>query len=107
MRIFRVAHLFCGALLLGGAGAAVALDPPTPQQARVPAAGYASANDAMRSAAQGLNAGDTASAIKALKFAAEQGNPLAQWKLGQLHASGEGVPHDDLKAFELPKYEAA
>jgi uncharacterized protein len=96
MRIFRFANFICGALLIGGAGPGFALDAPT----RAPVAGYASASDAMRSAARGLNAGDTAGAVQALEYAAKQGNPLAQWKLGQLHASGEGVPHDDLKAFE-------
>ena len=35
-----------------------------------------------------------------LQYAAEQGNPVAQWKLGRMYAKGEGVPHCDLRAFE-------
>jgi TPR repeat protein len=86
--------------LLSGAGAAIALDAPLPAKGRVPAASYASASEAMRSAARELNAGDPAGAVQALEYAAKQGHPLAQWKLGRMHASGEGVPLDDLKAFE-------
>jgi TPR repeat protein len=87
-------------LLLVGAAPALALDAPVRLQGPSPAAGYASASDAMRTAARELNAGDTIGAIQALEFAAKQGNPLAQWKLGRMYASGDGVPLDDLKAFE-------
>src|SRR5690606_31690603 len=31
--------------------------------------------------------------------AAERGHAAAQWKLGQMYASGEGVTRDDLTAF--------
>jgi TPR repeat protein len=88
-----------GALLIG-TGPGSALDAPVRPQARLPTAGYASAGEAMRSAARDLNSGDTPGAIRALDFAAKQGNPLAQWKLGRMYANGEGVPLDDLKAFE-------
>jgi uncharacterized protein len=43
---------------------------------------------------------DSATAIDALKIAAEGGELLAQWKLAKIYASGEGVPRDDLKAYE-------
>jgi uncharacterized protein len=95
MRISSATFIALSALLLAAPG--LALD--APRQAR-PAAEYMSANDAMRTAARDLKAGDTIGAIEALEFAARQGNPLAQWKLGRMHASGEGVPPDDLKAFE-------
>jgi uncharacterized protein len=36
----------------------------------------------------------------ALQYQAEQGNPVAQWKLGHMYAKGEGVPRCDLRAFE-------
>jgi TPR repeat protein len=97
MRISSATFIALGALLLGAAPS-LALDAPV-RQARPPAE-YMSANDAMRSAARDLSAGDTVGAIQALEFAAKGGNPLAQWKLGRMHASGEGVPLDDLKAFE-------
>ena len=86
-----------GALLIGPG---LALDAPVRAGARLPAAGYASAGDAMRIAARDLSAGDTLGAVQALEFAAKQGHPLAQWKLGRMHASGDGVPVDELKAFE-------
>ncbi len=56
--------------------------------------------DAFRSGAKWLKAGDTAKALHSLEYAAEQGHPLAQWKLGRMYADGDGVAHDDLKAFE-------
>ena len=36
-----------------------------------------------------------------LEYAAGQGHALALWKLGRMYAEGDGVPHDDLKAFEF------
>jgi exopolysaccharide production negative regulator len=39
------------------------------------------------------------SALTALQYAAEQGQPVAQWKLGRMYAEGDGVPRDDLRAF--------
>jgi uncharacterized protein len=44
--------------------------------------------------------GDAASTIEALKLAARGGKPLAQWKLAQIYANGDGVPRDDLKAYD-------
>src|SRR5918994_669991 len=41
-----------------------------------------------------------AGAARALEFAATQGDALALWKLGRMYANGDGVPHDDLRAFE-------
>jgi hypothetical protein len=40
-----------------------------------------------------------ASALTALQYAAEQGQPAAQWKLARIYADGDGVPRDDLRAF--------
>src|SRR5215469_18093239 len=36
-------------------------------------------------------------ALMALQYAAEQGQPVAQWKLGRMYADGDGVPRDDLR----------
>jgi TPR repeat protein len=38
--------------------------------------------------------------FSALQYAADQGHPSAQWKLGRMYADGDGVPRDDLRAFE-------
>ncbi len=39
-------------------------------------------------------------ALSTLQYAAEGGHAGAQWKLGQMYASGNGVAHDDLRAFD-------
>ena len=38
--------------------------------------------------------------LKALQYAAEDGHPLAQWKLGRMYAAGDGVARDDVRAFD-------
>lgn len=38
--------------------------------------------------------------LKALQYAAEDGHPIAQWKLGRMYAAGNGVARDDMRAFE-------
>jgi TPR repeat protein len=78
----------------GFAAAASALD-----GTRVPAAGM-TASEAFRSGAKALMQGETEKAVHSFQYAAENGHPLAQWKLGQMYAKGEGVPQDDLRAFE-------
>ena len=91
-----------------GAGAAFALDaaprpqPLTPALAPVlaPATKYGSVRDALRSGMRDYNAGDKIGAVHALEYAAGQGHSLALWKLGRMYADGDGVQHDDLKAFE-------
>ena len=45
--------------------------------------------------------GDKETAAEALGFAADKGNPIAQWKLGRMYAEGDGIARDDYKAFEL------
>lgn len=59
--------------------------------------------EAFRSGTQALKVGETDKAVMSLQYAADNGHPLAQWKLGQMYAQGDGVPHDDLKAFEYFK----
>ena len=44
--------------------------------------------------------GHARTAVAALEYAAEGGESLAQWKLGKMYAAGDGVPHDDAKAFD-------
>jgi len=66
----------------------------------VPEKSYRSAKDALRSGMREYNAGDKEGAVRALEYAAGQGHALALWKLGRMYADGDGVPRDDLKAFE-------
>lgn len=56
--------------------------------------------EAFKSGARALKAGDIAGGSRALEFAAGKGHALAQWKLARMYAEGEGVPRDDVKAFE-------
>ncbi len=93
-----------------GAGVALALEATKPP-ASTPALAFdgtaAPANapaptsmEAFRSGAQALRAGQTAKAVTALEYAADQGHTAAQWKLGRMYAEGEGVKQDELRAFQ-------
>ena len=67
------------------------------------AAGHQAADhaaEAFRSGTSALKAGENDKAVSSLQYAAEKGHALAQWKLGRMYAEGDGVPQDDLRAFE-------
>ena len=101
MRINRHITVSAGLVLAALAGTpALALDALTHAPARGTTEAYASAREALRSGILDYNAGDKAGAVKALEYAATQGHALALWKLGRMYADGDGVPQDDLKAFE-------
>ncbi len=55
---------------------------------------------ALRAGLEGVRNGHARTAVAALQYAAEGGESLAQWKLGKMYAAGDGVPHDDAKAFD-------
>lgn len=46
-------------------------------------------------------AGDDDEALDVLEYAADQGNPTAQWKLGRMYEDGDSVERDPTKAFEF------
>ena len=46
-----------------------------------------------------MKAGDAVASVAALTYAAEGGQPIARWKLGEMYADGDGVPRDDVKAY--------
>ena len=87
MRIFR----FVGVLLAAGAsiGSAQALEPNL------------SPGEAFWSGYEAYRAGDAATALEALNFAADKGHAAALWKLGRMYATGDLVTEDDRKAMEL------
>ena len=93
MRISSVVLTAVAVGLLLGGGPTVGFDGKSPSNALSPV-------DAFRSGAQALKVGETDKAITSLQYAAENGHALAQWKLGRMYADGDGVPHDDLRAFE-------
>jgi len=66
---------------------------------KIPAQSFTSVEQAFQAGVQDLAAGDAQSSVKALTYAADGGQPLAQWKLGRMYARGEGVPRDDVKAY--------
>jgi TPR repeat protein len=55
---------------------------------------------ALQAGLDGVRKGHARAALAALQFAADSGESLAQWKLGKMYASGDGVPQDDAKAFD-------
>jgi len=73
---------------------APAIAPP-----RLPEA-FKSIRDAFAKGMKGYNAGDKVDAARAFAYAASQGHAMSSWKLARMYAEGDGVPHDDLKAFE-------
>ncbi len=91
--------LALGLALPGPAWALDATQPPAPME-KIPLKLFKSAQQALRMGIEELRAGDAKSSVEALKYAAEGGQSLAQWKLGRMYADGDGVPHDDLKAYE-------
>src|SRR5918911_1805610 len=55
---------------------------------------------AMDCGPQAVKTAEAPKAMAPLQYAAEQGNAVAQWKLGRMYATGEGVPRCDLRAFQ-------
>ncbi len=86
-----------------GAVAVTAASAPAPALAfdgtTSPATASLSPSDGLRAGAHAPEAGAKPSALTALQYAAEQGEPVAQWKLGRMYADGDGVPRDELRAF--------
>jgi uncharacterized protein len=68
---------------------------------RGPLQSFATPRAALQAGIEGFRpGGDTVSAVEALKYAASKGERRAQWKLAQIYANGDGVPRDDLKAYD-------
>ena len=88
-------------LRMGLSGPALALDgSDSPAGVTPPMPLFKNSLHALNEAILGLRSGDAASSVEALKYAAAGGQSLAQWKLARMYAAGEGVPHDDAKAYE-------
>jgi len=56
--------------------------------------------EAFKNGTKAYKKGDIAGASRALEFAAGKGHALAQWKLARMYSEGDGVPRDDVKAFD-------
>src|SRR5260370_3539394 len=99
MRIFKRTML---ALILGAtpvAGPGFAFDgAPANSDAAIPVVAAQPGAAAALKKAIPPTTPDTS--LTSLQYAAEGGHPVAQWKLGRMYASGDGVTQDDLRAFE-------
>jgi len=116
MRISNAIRLgFVAAAILVAAPALAFDNQQTPAAASVPVAPLAPAPgvlgapavpdrqtpfEAFRSGTQAYLAGEKGKALTELRYAAEQGDLPAQWKIGRMYAEGDGVKRDDKKAFE-------
>jgi hypothetical protein len=49
---------------------------------------------------QSLPPAETTGEVVSLEYAAQQGSPSAQWRLGHMYQRGDGVPRSDLQAFK-------
>ena len=74
--------------------------PSTEDLTKAPLEALSSVVDATRNAIRSYLAGNKDEAVKSLEYAADQGHAPAQWKLARMYAEGDGVPRDDLRAFE-------
>ncbi len=72
---------------------------PSPSAPSAPMV-FKSETEAFMTGMRSYGAGDKAGAVRALEYAATKGHPRALWKLGRMYSEGDGVVHDDLKAFE-------
>ncbi|SED94960.1 Sel1 repeat-containing protein [Rhizobiales bacterium GAS191] len=86
-----------GGLDNGGIVAAPAYAPAMTPHVMEP---FKSMRDAFSKGMRAYNAGDKTDAARAFAYADAQGHAMSSWKLARMYAEGDGVPHDDLKAFE-------
>src|SRR6516165_8914207 len=81
---------------LGFAGPAFALDPQS-----INTNTFTSPQAALQEGLQLYRQGHKQSAFDALNFAAEKGDPVAQWQAAKMLGEGDGIKRDDYKAFEM------
>jgi len=60
---------------------------------------FVNPQQALRAGVDDLKNGDADASVAALTYAAEGGQAIARWKLGEMYADGQGVPRDDVKAY--------
>jgi len=63
--------------------------------------GDASSNKVFRFFRSFNKQGKKEEALSVLKYAAQNGNSAAQWKLGRMYQTGDGVPQNSLEAFNF------
>jgi uncharacterized protein len=101
IRFLRVALVAPGAIIIELAPA-LALDNSNASAGKsAPVTNFASSQEALRVGEEDLRAGKMEASVVALTYAAESGQVIARWKLGQMYAKGDGVPRDDVKAYHF------
>jgi uncharacterized protein len=94
----RFAFAVVGTLSLGLAHA-LAFDGAASNQPEKIPGNFTDPQQALRVGVDDLKAGDAGASVPALTYAAEGGQAIARWKLGEMYADGNGVPRDDVKAY--------
>jgi hypothetical protein len=97
-RFLWVALILPGAIIIQLAPA-LALDGSDAGVRKSVPKGFTSGQEALRVGEEDLRAGNMEASVAALTYAAESGQAIARWKLGQMYANGDGVPRDDSKAY--------
>jgi TPR repeat protein len=101
MRTFERIIIGCFLVIAPLSGPALAFDGAPANQDPAIAVMSSQAGGAIRkNAPPGSSAATPDTSLTALQYAAEEGHPVAQWKLGRMYALGDGVAQDDLRAFE-------
>jgi len=92
----------CMVFSLAGAAPSFALDSSNANQApaKISPDSFTSAHEALRVGVDDLQNGDAQQSLRALTYAADGGELLARWKLGNLYATGELVPRNDVLAYK-------
>jgi exopolysaccharide production negative regulator len=95
----QIALIVLGTVMMGFTPALALDGSNTNAPKKIPVKNFTSSQQALLAGLDDLKAGNVESSVAALTYAAEGGQPLARWKLGEMYANGEGVPRDDVKAY--------
>jgi hypothetical protein len=99
MLVAVVGGLCVGFGLIAGGGPGLVIQPALAFDGTTsPSTAALAPTEGLRAGSHPLD-GDKSKALTALQYAADQGHFAAQWKLGRMYADGDGVPRDDLRAF--------
>jgi TPR repeat protein len=79
---------------------ALDVQPAPPAAAVAPLPMFKDPRSALKAGAETLQRGDAVNSVAALRYAADGGETLAQWKLGRMYAAGEGVQKNDFTAYQ-------
>ena len=101
IRFLQGALAAAGAIIIALAPALALDKSDTSGGKSAPATIFASGKEALRVGEEDLRAGKMEASVVALTYAAESGEAIARWKLGEMYAKGDGVPRDDVKAYRF------